>query len=80
MTLEEIKARVTPGYLGLSSEDAAWLVAEVERLRAENAEPRKTAPRKGRTILVLNTDNVAAVQRAVKALAAAGLMEVSNAK
>lgn len=35
--LAEIKARVTPGYLGLSSEDAAWLVAEVERLRADAA-------------------------------------------
>ena len=37
MKLAEIKARVMPGYLGLSSEDAAWLVAEVERLRADAA-------------------------------------------
>jgi hypothetical protein len=56
------------------------LLAEVERLRAENKELRKTAPQPGRAVLVLRTDDASAVRRAVKALAAAGLIEVGDAE
>ena len=51
------------------------LAAEVERLRAENADLRKTAPRKGRSVLVIKTDNVAAVRRLEQALTDAGVLD-----
>ena len=76
--IHERIAAATPGESSSADVPVAWckrLLAEVERLKAENTELRKTAPRKGQTVIVLNTDNAAAVQRVLGPLAAAGLME-----
>jgi hypothetical protein len=73
-TARTLGEAVDAGNELLAAHDA--LAAEVAALKAENAQLRKTAPRKGRTVLVLETDNAAAVgQRVLAALAAAGLME-----
>ena len=86
--IHERIAAATPGEISSADVPVAWLkrlladrddlLADVKRLRAENCVLHKTAPREGQTVIVLNTDNAAAVQRVLGALAAAGLMEVDD--